>query len=154
MYAESPGAQVEAVFRRIHAERMDGLPLLNPALEVAAVGFVRRGDDWRGVLVTPWCIDLLLLPAVAEWPIPGPHERVFRQYASGNFAFLSNHEAGLGDYLTCPLIHDMKQFADQETAQMTAQACLIALDLAPDQPPPDPAAPSSSSRRKFLSLGG
>jgi len=154
MFAENPGAQVETAFRRIHAERMAGLPLLNPVLEVAAVGFGRHGTDWRGVLVTPWCVDLLLLPAVAEWPIPGPHERVFRHYASGDFAFLPNHEDGLGDYLTCPLLHDMKQFADQATVQLTAQACLIALDLAPGQPAPDPAAPGSSARRKFLRLGG
>lgn len=154
MFAENPSAQVEATFRRIQAERMEGLPLLNPALEVATVGFTRHGDDWRGVLVTPWCIDLLLLPAVADWTVPGPHKRVFRQYASGNFAFLPNHEEGLGDYLICALIHDMQQFPDQETACMTAQACLIALDLAPGQPQSDPAAPDSPARRKFLNLGG
>ncbi len=154
MFAENPSAQVEATFRRIHAERMADLPLLNPVLDLAAVGFARHGNDWRGVLVTPWCIDLLLLPATADWPVPGPHERVFRQYASGNFAFLPNHEAELGDYLTCALIHDMQQFPDQDTARLTAQACLIALDLAPGQPTIDPAAPSSSARRKFLNLGG
>lgn len=154
MYTENPSAQVAAIFRRIQTERMADLPLLNPALEVATVGFARHGDDWRGVLVTPWCIDLLLLPAVADWPVPGPHERVFRQYAAGNFAFLPNHEDGLGDYLICALIHDMKQFPDQDAALMTAQACLIALDLAPGQPPADPAAPGSPARRKFLNLGG
>lgn len=154
MFAENPSAQVEATFRRIHTERMAGLPLLNPELEVAAVGFARHGADWRGVLVTPWCIDLLLLPAMDDWTIPGPHERVFRQYASGNFAFLPNHEEGLGDYLICALIHDMKQFTDQDTARMTAQACLIALDLAPGQPAPGPEVPGSSARRKFLKLSG
>lgn len=154
MYEENPSAQVEATFRRIQTERMAGLPLLNPALEVAAIGFARHGDDWRGVLVTPWCIDLLLLPATADWPVPAPHERAFRHYASGNFAFLPNREDGLGDYLICALIHDMKQFPDQDAARMTAQACLIALDLAPGLPAADPEAPSSSARRKFLSLGG
>lgn len=153
MFEDNPGAQVEATFRRIHAERMAGLPLLNPILRVEAVGFARQGADWRGVLVTPWCIDLLLLPATADWPVPGPHERVFRQYAAGAFAFLPNREEGLGDYLICALIHDMKQFVNQESARQTAQACLIALDLAPGQPQPDAAAPSSSARRKFLSLG-
>ncbi|MEW6513409.1 MAG: [NiFe]-hydrogenase assembly chaperone HybE [Pseudomonadota bacterium] len=156
MYADNPSAQVEAIFRRIQTERMADLPLLNPALAVAAIDFTRRGDhgeEWRGVLVTPWCIDLVLLPAVEDWPVPGPHTRVFRQYASGSFAFLPNHEEGLGAYLTCPLIHDMKQFGDMETACMTARACLFALDLAPGQPAPDPAAPTSSGRRKFLSLG-
>lgn len=153
MFQDDPTPQVEATFRRIHAERMAGLPLLNPALEVAAVGFTRHGTDWRGALVTPWCIDLLLLPATPDWTVPGPHERVFRQYASGNFACLPNHEEGLGDYLICALIHDMKQFVDQDTAKMTAQACLIALDLPPGQPQPDATAPSSAARRKFLSLG-
>ena len=153
MFQDDPSTQVVAVFRHIHAERMAGLPLLNPALTVSAVGFTRHGADWRGGLVSPWCIDLMLLPATADWTIPKSHERVFRQYASGNFAFLPNHEDGLGDYLICALIHDMKLFDSQETAQLTAQACLIALDLAPGQPAADPEAPSSSARRKFLSLG-
>ena len=153
MFAENPSAQVEATFRRIHVERMAGLPLLNPALEVAAVGFARHGahgEEWRGVLLTPWCIDLLLLPATADWSVPGPHERVFRQYASGNFAFLPNREDDLGDYLICALIHDMNRFPDQDAARLTAQACLIALDLSPGQPERDPQAPVSPSRRRFF----
>lgn len=154
MFQDDPTPQVEATFRRIHTERMADLPLLNLALDVAAVGFAREGNDWRGVLVTPWCVDLLLLPATPDWPVPSAHERVFRQYASGNFAFLPNHEDSLGDYLICALIHDMKQFVDQDTAKLTAQACLIALDLAPGQPASDPEAPSSTARRKFLNLGG
>ncbi|MDP1653122.1 MAG: [NiFe]-hydrogenase assembly chaperone HybE [Rhodocyclaceae bacterium] len=149
-----PTPLIEATFRRIHTERMADLPLLNPALDVAAVGFERKEDEWRGVLVTPWCINLLLLPTKADWPVPDSHERVFRQYASGNFAFLGNHEEGLGDYLSCALIHDMKQFADQETAVLTARASLIALDLTPAQNEADAAAPASSARRKFLNLGG
>jgi len=152
-HSDNPAALIEATFRHIHMERMAGLPLLNPALEVAAIGFARHDDDWRGVLVTPWCIDLLLLPAVADWPIPKSHERVFRRYATGSFAFLTNHEEGLGPYLSCALFHDMKPFADQETAALTAQACLFALDLPPAQPTSDAPAPASSSRRKFLSLG-
>ncbi|NWG32241.1 MAG: [NiFe]-hydrogenase assembly chaperone HybE [Rhodocyclaceae bacterium] len=154
MHAENPAARIKAVFRRIHVERMAGLPLLNPALEVAAVGFSRHSDDWRGVLVTPWGINLLLLPAVEDWPVPPPLERAFRQYPAGSFAFLPNHEEGLGDYLACPLISDMKPFADQETALATARACLIALDIAPGQTPADaPGAPDSLERRRFLLRG-
>lgn len=148
-----PTLLVEATFRRIHAERMADLPLLNPALDVAAVGFERKENEWRGALVTPWCINLLLLPATTDWAMPASHERVFREYPAGNFGFLGNHEEELGDYLICPLIHDMKQFADQETAVLTARASLIALDLAPGQSEADETAPTSSSRRKFLSLG-
>jgi len=151
-----PTLLVEATFRRIHAERMVDLPLLNPVLEVAAVGFVLVDGDkeWRGAIVTPWCINLLLLPATTDWTMPTSHERVFRAYPAGTFGFLGNREDGLGDYLICPLIHDMKQFVDQETAVLTARASLIALDLAPGQSEADAAAPSSSARRKFLNLGG
>jgi [NiFe] hydrogenase assembly HybE family chaperone len=159
MYQDDPSGLIESTFRRIHAERMAGLPLLNPALEVAAVGFALVDGgmmEWRGVLVTPWCINLLLLPATTDWTLPNSHERVFREYPAGTFGFLGNHEDPLGDYLICPLIHDMKQFADQESAQMTARACLIALDLAPGQGEADAAAaaPDSPSRRKLFGLRG
>lgn len=152
MITENPSARIEAVFRRIQDERMAGLPLLNPALAVAAVGFARHGDDWRGVLVTPWGINLLLLPAVADWPVPPPLARAFRLYPAGTFAFLANHEEGLGDYLACPLISDMKPFTDQENALRTAQACLIALDLAPAATAEHAVASPADARRRFLGL--
>lgn len=159
MHLDNPAALVEQSFARIHHERMVGLDLLNPALSVATVGFARHGNDWRGVLVTPWGIHLLLLPAVADWPVPPPHERAFRHYPAGDFAFLNNHEQGLGVYLVCPLVHDMRPYADQATVLLTAQACLLALDTAPAVTPAEPAtaataaAPGSSSRRRFLMLG-
>lgn len=152
-YESDPTARVEVAFRRIHTQRMADMPMLNPHVGVAAVGFARVGDageDWRGALVTPWGINLLLLPATGDWPVPGPHERVFRQYPAGAFAFLGNHEDDLGDYLACPLIHDMQQFADHDTAVMTARACLIALDMAPDAQPADPDAPERPDRRRFF----
>lgn len=155
-HANDPSALVVETFRRIQAERMSGLPMLNPALAVAAVGFaLQDGREWRGILLTPWGLGLMLLPASADWPPVVEHQRVFREYASGNFAFLGNREEELGDYLICPLIHDMSQFADQTAAELTARACLIALDMAPAPlPAADQDAPSCSGRRKFLALGG
>lgn len=160
VHASDPSPLIEACFRRIQAERMTGLPMLNPALAVAAIGFAvqagrpdRLDREWRGVLLTPWGLGLMLLPATADWQAVVEHERVFRQYPAGNFVFLGNREEGLGEYLFCPLIHEMAQFVDQETAVMTARASLIALDMAP--PAPQPAPPEvSGSRRKFLALGG
>ncbi|WP_172600018.1 [NiFe]-hydrogenase assembly chaperone HybE [Sulfuricystis multivorans] len=154
MFSEDPGARIEEVFRRIQEERMAGLPFINPALSVAAVGFARHGADWRGVLLTPWGIQLLLLPAVADWPVPPLLTRAFRQYPAGTFAFLPNHEKELGDYLACPLISDMHPFADQQTALATARACLIALDIPPVRSEAQPAAPASDGRRRFLGLDG
>lgn len=152
-HAENPAPRLEAVFEHIRVERMADMPMLNPALAVAAVGFERRADhldEWRGVLVTPWGINLLLLPAAEIWRAPQPHERVFRKYAAGTFAFLGNREDGVGDYLACPLIHDMQQFANQETAVHTGRACLIALDLPPATAAADPGQPARPDRRRFM----
>lgn len=150
---ENPSGRIEAAFRRIHAERMACLPFCNSALAVSAVDFRQSGDDWRGALVTPWGISLLLLPAVAGWPVPPPHERAFRTYPAGTFAFLPNREDDIGVYLSCPLIHDMAQFVDHDTAVMTARASLIALDMASPDPRSDPGQPTSADRRRFLALG-
>ena len=155
MHTDDPTPLVEAVFRDIQAQRMDGLSMLNPALWVQAVGFARRETphaEWLGVLVTPWSMGLMLLPAGADWPATASHERAFREYPAGTFAFLPNQEAGLGDYLICPLFHEMSQFADQATAVMTAQASLLALQMAPAQPAAA-AVPEQPGRRKFLTLG-
>lgn len=156
-HADDPSRLLVAVFGRIQAERMAGMPMINPALRVAAVDFARQETphaEWLGVLLTPWSMGLLLLPAAADWPVPAPHERAFRAYPAGSFAFLGNREDGLGDYLVCPLFHEMSQFADQETALMTARASLLALRMAPLRPGADAAAPARPLRRKFLTLGG
>ena len=53
-------------YRRVETERMQGLPLLNPALRVEAVGFRLAEEDAsvaEGVLITPWFMSLLRLPA-------------------------------------------------------------------------------------------
>ena len=63
-------AGLEAVFRRIATTRMRGVPVLNPALSVQAIGFgpdpLRTAPDaaptMLGVLVTPWFMNLLRLP--------------------------------------------------------------------------------------------
>ncbi|MCX7896770.1 MAG: [NiFe]-hydrogenase assembly chaperone HybE [Rhodocyclaceae bacterium] len=147
---ENPAPIIEAVFRRIHEERMAGLPFLNPALEVAAVGFTRHEEDWRGILLTPWVMALVLLPASEAWPLPAFHQRVFRHYAAGTFAFLPNEEEGLGIYLTCPLISDLRPFSDHATALMTARECLALLDRPATEISEMRSESISLSRRRFL----
>lgn len=154
-HTSNPSALIEAVFERIRHERMAGMPMLNPALRVTATGFVlidRR--EWRGALVTPWSLNLLLLPATAAEPPIVTHERVFRKYPAGAFVFLGNREPELGGYLSCSLFHDMSGFQDQKTAVATAHACLLALEPAPAQTGSDTTAPKSPGRRRFLTMGG
>jgi [NiFe] hydrogenase assembly HybE family chaperone len=126
---------------------------------VAAVDFQRWQGHWLGVLVTPWCMSLLLLPGGGEnWVATGENQRRFVNFPAGDFAFLGSEEAELGEYQSCPLFSPMSTFSCQSAAMMTARASLLAL-LTPRAVAATPpgvsaqAAGPSLSRRRFLSLG-
>jgi Protein of unknown function (DUF3457). len=53
---------LETTFNEILDKRMRDLPVVNASLSVQAVGFNRFGEDWLGVLITPWFMNLMLLP--------------------------------------------------------------------------------------------
>lgn len=149
---ENPAPLVEAAFRRIDAERMADLPFRNPALCVEAVGFRMHDGQWLGVLVTPWAMNLLLLPAnAATWIGVPAGRRSMIHYPAGDMPFLGGEEAEIGEYLVCPLFASMAQFTDQDTARLTAQASLIALlKAAPASDPVQNKVESPSRRRLFV----
>ncbi len=137
-----PSARLQVAFDTIARTRMDGVPILNPALRVDSVGFRRWNGFWLGVLVTPWCMNLMLLPAVAAlWPSRRIGEKVKYVFPAGVFEFIAGREtllsapapaaAGTPDlrdaYLMCSLFSPVFEFADHEAAVATAAACLDAL---------------------------
>jgi [NiFe] hydrogenase assembly HybE family chaperone len=150
MHLDNPSTRVEAAFRRIERERMAGLPMLNPALAVEAVDFEIHDGRWLGVLVTPWSMSLMLLPASETgWTAAPEGRHLMMCYPAGELAFLGGAEVEIGAYLSCSLFVSMAQFPDQESARLTARAARIAL-LAPPQVAEAPASPS---RRGFLTAG-
>lgn len=154
----SPAEAVEDAFFRIQREQMADVPILNPALSVEAVDFQRWQGHWLGIVVTPWCMSVLLVPGGAEnWVSTGDNKRRFVKFPAGDFAFLGSAEAELGEYQSCPLFSPMGQFASQSEATMTARASLIALLTDPTASREAPkiekgTAEPSLSRRRFLSL--
>ena len=50
-------------FERIGAEQMRDLPIYNHAIDVEAIGFHPWGPGFIGVLITPWFMNLMLLPS-------------------------------------------------------------------------------------------
>ena len=72
--------ELEALFERIAATRMLGVPILHPGLAVKAVGFRPDADGGAavGVLVTPWFMNLVWLPlgeaSVATPATPAPDD--------------------------------------------------------------------------------
>ncbi|MCL2310646.1 MAG: [NiFe]-hydrogenase assembly chaperone HybE [Proteobacteria bacterium] len=123
-----PSARLDAVFKQIGDTRMQGLPFLNPALRVEAVGFRPWQNFWLGVLVTPWVMNLMLLPREAErWPRAGRGERLHYEFPAGNYDFILAHDETLGEYMMCSLFSPVQQFGDHETARQTAEFALKAL---------------------------
>ncbi|SSW70902.1 MULTISPECIES: [NiFe]-hydrogenase assembly chaperone HybE [Burkholderiales] len=142
-----------AYFERVQAERMQGIPLLNAALRVEAIGFewsTTEGDDpvAEGVLITPWFMSLVRLPALAL-PHHGRVGRSFvRDFGSERFDFIGAHDPAIGYHETCALFSPMGEFATQALARETARQGLALTRPAPQgTPPPVP------SRRAFF-LGG
>lgn len=152
VWTDDPSPVLAAVFGAILQQRMQGLPILNPALRVEPVAFRRDADGhWSGTMITPWAINLLRLPGTGHWPtvcIGGRHEWA---YASGTYEFTVAAAAGLGSYHLCSLFSPAFAFSDHQQAYLTALATMQALGEMPRPAPPvtDAALPD---RRSFLGL--
>jgi [NiFe] hydrogenase assembly HybE family chaperone len=124
----SPAVALERTFETVRRERMEGVPMLNPALEVEAVGFRPWREHWLGILITPWFMNVVLMPRVdAAWQPVGERESRHHLFPGGVFEFIGGREATLGDYQACSLFSPMFDFADQREARATALAALDAL---------------------------
>ncbi|MDR2364612.1 MAG: [NiFe]-hydrogenase assembly chaperone HybE [Zoogloeaceae bacterium] len=130
-HALNPEASLTRVFRRIAAGGMADMPLGNPALDVEAVGFRQTENGrWLGVLITPWAMNLLLLPASdarAPWPDKAAGDTHVWRFPSGAYTFLVAAEEELGIYHLCSLFSPPHQFTSQEAARQTACAVLSEL---------------------------
>jgi [NiFe] hydrogenase assembly HybE family chaperone len=123
--------QLVAVFSRIAAERMEGVPILNPKLAVEAVGMREWNGHRLSALITPWFINLMLLPMTEAqghaWRSLAPGSSVPHAFPAGRFDFLVGEEGGLARYQMCSLFSPVLEFEDQDAARLTATAALEAL---------------------------
>ncbi len=131
--------QVCARYQQIEQQRMAGLPLLNPALAVACCGFelqLTLQQRPLGILITPWCMNLMLLPAAGEcwdhWPV-GAKQMI--DLPSGYYEIIHGDDVILGRYAACSLFSPMFEFADQAAVLTTAESILTALFEADHQAP-------------------
>lgn len=151
--ARDPAPQVEAYFRHVLAERMAELPFLNPALHVAATPFLRLEGDWLGAVVTPWCLQLMLLPGGGTlWADIPAGERRGVALPAGALDFIADAgEDALPAFQYCPLIAPVTDIPDMAAACQAAHDALAAVLTAPPAPAPEAAAPQvSNARRAFL----
>ena len=155
---DDTATRLEQVFRHIAATRMAGVPILNAALHVEAVGFREYDSRWLGVLITPWFMNLVAFPGPDdEWTTASGTPRTL-ELPAGPVPFLHAQEATLGLYLSHSLFSPMQDFPDQEYARAVAAEVLHRLFDLPAEQPPEPEVRSNAefaaqplSRRAFLS---
>ena len=136
---------LETVFNQILDQRMCGLPLLNHALSVQVAGFNPINEEWVGILITPWFMNLLLMPRLdCAWAGLNMGAKFEKSFPYGVFEFTMAVEEHLGAYAQCSLFSPMFQFATQADALATAQSALDVLLVG--ERPPD----LNLSRRNFL----
>ena len=119
--------RLEACFAEIAATRMEGVPLLNHALSVQAVGGRDWNDGWLCVLITPWFMNLMFLPEQSGDHVAAIGTKRNFAFPAGQFEFIAGHEDRLGLYWMCSLFSPVFEFPDQEAAEATALAAIDAL---------------------------
>ena len=102
---------------------MAGVPILNTALMVEAIGFRQWDEGVMGILVTPWFMNLLYIPD-AQKAQTETGKKTDRSLPSGEYEFIGAFEEELGGYELCSLFSPMAQFPDQEIARETARAAM------------------------------
>jgi [NiFe] hydrogenase assembly HybE family chaperone len=149
-------AELAALFMHIAHTRMAGVPVLNPALQVEAIGFeclppCEGEAAGLGILLTPWFMNLVRLPLQRDDSaarVGRTHEELL---AGQRFEFIGAHEAAIGAFSACSLFSPMFEFTDQSTARATALEVLAQLR----KPPlPEPVSTTHTkpvpARRSFL----
>jgi [NiFe] hydrogenase assembly HybE family chaperone len=132
-----PSPCLTAAYRSI-ARRMDGLSFVNPAIEVEAVGFAPWESHWLGVMVTPWCINLMLLPRDASaWTSLPQGEKLCYRFPAGDYDFISSRDETVGEYQMCSLISPVLEIPDHATAREVATLARAALVDPANAPVPD-----------------
>ena len=137
-------------YRRVQAERMQGIPILNPALCVEAVGFRAAEDEdavAEGVLITPWFMSLVRLPLAVQDHAGRVARKAVRGFGNERFDFIGAHDPAVGYHEACALFSPMADFRSQAQARETAEAVLAQL-----WPAPQPAAVAEPvpARRSFF----
>ena len=114
-----------AAFERIATTGMAGLPMNNPALKVAAVGFQPWAEDYLvGVLITPWAINLVVLGAGLRL---GADRRQTWDFPSGSYEFMGGEEPECGAFQFCSLFSPAFEFAGQDEAMATGREIMTGL---------------------------
>jgi [NiFe] hydrogenase assembly HybE family chaperone len=117
-------ADLVARYEVIYEQRMRDLPIVNPRLAVEAVGFEQWEDKDLGILITPWFMNLVLLPDSERLADLPQGERVECGFPSGPCELTVYHDEERGSYLAAVLFSSVADFPDQDVARAVAEEAL------------------------------
>lgn len=130
--AQDYSRRVATLFERIHREQMAGLPLLNPALSVATLGFEAFEGRVLGLVITPWMMSLLLFPGPQDpWEGQALGNKHTFTFPGGSFRFMVNVLDELGVCQMHSLHSPMHPFKNQAAALAEANTFLKKLLTTP-----------------------
>ncbi|GAA3840946.1 [NiFe]-hydrogenase assembly chaperone HybE [[Pseudomonas] carboxydohydrogena] len=125
--AEKPGQLVES-FRQVFNTKMRDTPFSNNSLNVEAVGFRIWENRIVGILLMPWCMNIVVLPAADEdWSQLRIGTKRNFAFPSGIYEFIFNNRPPAGSYFACSLFSSMSEFASQLQATDVARAAIAGL---------------------------
>lgn len=118
--------QFETCFDDIYQTRMHDVPIVNRKLSVKAIGFQEWNGQILGILLTPWFLNLILVPHLSEQEDTSPQVGAKKMvpFASGSFEFIYNYEASVGGFWSCSLLSPVLDLDSQLLAEETANVSL------------------------------
>ena len=130
------------------ALKVKGLPIYNPTLAVEAVGFRQHEGRHVGVMLTPWFMNLVVLPSPEDLEVWVAGGTVRLAFPLGPYDFMVSELQEVGLIGSCSLFSTTSEFTDHEAARLAASTVANAL-FEPEQPAPAP----TVSRRQLLGGG-
>lgn len=126
---DDKSALLEKVFQRILETSMSDVPICNDSLKVEAIAYGDFDTEWLGVLVTPWCMNIMMLPGETseDWDEIRTGLKFNHVLPAGRFEFITGKDDELGPYRMCSLFSPMFQFGDHISAMQTAALSLRTL---------------------------
>ena len=133
---QGPQATAEVLvhsFQHIQQESMQNIPILNTALQVEALGFQEYQGRIIGIVITPWFMNLFMLPGDGDnWDDLQLGDKQPQEFPSSKYTFLVNEIDGVGRCLSHSLYSPMNEFDDQDHALAAAGSFLDLLMVKPE----------------------
>ena len=111
-------------YRQVYDRTFRDLPIINTALDIEAIDFRPVEEHQLGVLITPWFMNLVLLPATDRWDDRPQGGACNMEMPGGTVEFRVSHEETLGTILSAPLFSTVMDFPSQAIAREVAKETL------------------------------